>query len=327
MQEEPLLLTILAASPDSYVSGEEISARLGVSRTAVWKHINLLRRQGYEIVGTARRGYRLLSRPDLLYPWEVRRGLKAEVFGREFVYLQETDSTNNVARRLAQEGAPEGTVVAAESQTAGRGRWGRSWFSPRQLGLWFSVVLRPRLAPTSLPWLALMAGAAVARALEETTGLRPGIKWPNDLLLGGRKFCGILLEMEGSPEEISFLVLGIGVNVNQQEHDFPPELLGQATSLRVALGQEVARLPLLRRLLEVLEEEYCWGCRRGWERARSLWLRYEVTLGRMLRLRTGGGEVLGRALDLGEDGALLVQGADGRVHRFYAGEVELCREE
>lgn len=320
------ILEILEKNQGHYVSGEEISEALGISRSAVWKQIKALREQGYQITGSTHRGYLLLGRPDILYPREIQRGLKTLCFGKQFYHFRQVGSTNQVAQELARKGCPEGTAVVAEEQTAGKGRWQRTWVSPPELGIWLSLILRPALSPPEVPQLTLVAGVAGARAIQEESGLRLGIKWPNDLTFGGKKVCGILVEMDATAEQVSHLILGIGINVNQGVTDFPPELRDSATSLRILLGQKIARVPLARRLLEVLEEEYFWFCRHGFARTRENWGKYEVTLGRIVKVREGKKEYLGEAFDLGSDGCLLLRLAGGEVRRCAAGEVVLCRE-
>lgn len=321
------LLEILEQGMGSYVSGEELSRKLGVSRTAVWKQVSKLRELGYRIDGTTRSGYRYLGPPDILYPREIRRGLKAGVFAGEVFHFQKVGSTNQVALDLARKGYPEGTLVVAEEQTAGRGRWRRPWLAPTGKALLFSLVLRPALVPYRVPEVTLVAGASVARAIHEHTGLRVGIKWPNDLICEGKKLCGILVEMEAAAEQVSYLVLGIGINVNQEQEDLPPELRDTATSLRMILREEVLRIPLLQRVLEVLEEDYEEYCSDGFASSRERWLRYEATLGRRVRICIGGEEFSGEAAGLAEDGSLLLRLPGGDVIRCNSGEIIFCREE
>jgi len=207
-----------------YVSGEELSRRLGLSRTAIWKHIKALRRDGYQISACTRRGYTLLCIPDRLYPEEVTAGLKTTWLGRPFYYYEEVGSTNQVAKDLAEQGAPHGAAVLAEGQTSGRGRLGRGWLSPAGKGIWLSLVLRPRVAPWQLPQLSLLAAVGVASAIKEITGLEVGIKWPNDILSRGKKLCGILTEMRAEVEITQYVILGIGLNVNLDIEDFTRDL-------------------------------------------------------------------------------------------------------
>ncbi|MDH7576694.1 MAG: biotin--[acetyl-CoA-carboxylase] ligase [Bacillota bacterium] len=320
------ILEILEKRKGCYVSGEEISESLGVSRSAVWKQVQALRELGYRITGSPHAGYLLEDAPDLLYPWEIQKGLPTRLFAKQVFHFRQVGSTNQVAQDLARKGYPEGTVVLAEGQTAGRGRWRRAWFSPPELGISLSLILRPPVTPLRVPQITLVAGVACARALHAETGVRPGIKWPNDLLLNGKKVCGILAEMEATAEQINYLILGIGINVNQQMEDFPSELRETAISLQMLTGQRLRRVLLVRRLLTVLEEEYEVYCRSGFAGARERWLAYQVTLGKSVRVQEGKEEFCGEAVDLGLDGSLLLRMPDGTLRRCAAGEVTLCRE-
>lgn len=320
------ILAILEGSQGCYISGEEISVKLGVSRSAVWKQIRHLRDLGYKITGSPRTGYLFEDAPDLLYPWEIRKGLETLRFGKQIFHFRQVGSTNQVAQDLGRKGYPEGTVVVAEEQTAGRGRWQRAWFSPPELGIWLSLILRPPVAPSQVPQITLVAGVACARALHAELGLKPGIKWPNDLVFNGKKVCGILAELEAAAEQINYLVLGIGINVNQEREDFPPDLRETATSLRILTGSRLRRIPIVRRLLALLEEEYDLFCCSGFAGARERWLAYQVTLGKRVRVHEGKEEFFGEAVDLDLDGSLLLRMPDGTMRRCAAGEVALCRE-
>lgn len=319
------ILELLEKGGGSPVSGEQLSRALGVSRAAVWKQVKALRELGYRIEGSPRSGYRLEGIPDILYPREIRKGLFTRSFGREIFHFMRVGSTNRVAFDLARRGYPEGTLVIAEEQTAGRGRWQRSWFSPPQTGIWMSLILRPDMAPVRVPQVTLVLGAACARAIHGFLGYRPGIKWPNDLLYDGKKFCGILVEMEAAAEQVHFLVAGIGVNVNQEESEFPPELKERATSLRMITGRRVDRLSLLCRILDALEEDYRCFCSEGFTAVRRGWLEYEATLGKEVCVRLGSRELMGTAEDLDEEGNLLLRLSDGRLQRVNSGELTLCR--
>lgn len=250
-------------------------------------------------------------------------GLKTRILAKKFLHFQQAGSTNQIALELARKGYPEGTLVVAEEQTAGRGRWQRPWYSSKGKVLLFSLILRPEILPAQFPQITLVAGAAVAQAVHRQTGIKPGIKWPNDLLYQGKKFCGILVE--GAVQDS--LVLGIGVNVNQESDDFPPQLQNTATSLGMITGEKVSRLLLLRRILETLEEDYEEYCRQGFASARRSWLQYEAILGKNVRIVIGGQEYCGYAAGLAEDGTLLLRLPRGEEIRCSAGEVNLCRED
>lgn len=318
------ILSALRSEPGQFVSGEQLAQGLGLSRAAVWKHIAALRQAGYDIEASPRRGYRLIAGPDLqaadLESALSGRGLplpyKVHVHAR-------LGSTNVEAARLAQAGAPEGTVVIADAQTAGRGRLGRTWHSPPGTGLWLSVVLRPPLPPAACSGITLTAGVAVAAAIEQVTGLQPGIKWPNDLLIGDRKVCGILTEIAAEWDKVHHLILGIGINVNQTEADVPADLRGSAGSLRLARGERVSRRALCIAVLDELARRYPAFEQHGFAAARDEWLRRSITIGRPVVARSAGGAVSGIAEDVDDDGALIVREASGAGVRVTSGEVTL----
>lgn len=314
------LLEMLAGQ-EGYVSGEQLSHRLGISRTAVWKQIQSLRQQGYEIEAEPRRGYRLKGRPDRLLPQEIARQLTASRLGKRIVYFEETDSTNEVAKRLAREGAEEGTLVVAEAQTKGKGRLGRQWLSPAGEGLYFTLILRPPFPPQRAPQMTLIAAVAVARALSEATGLEVKIKWPNDILVNGRKVAGILTEMVADMDRIHYLVVGIGININQEKEAFPSEVAEIATSLRAELGYSLSRLPVLVKCLSELERVYEVWLKEGFGPLLAEWKRFSHTLGQWVRVNVGEEIVEGKALEIEEDGSLLIQQKDGSFYRVIAGDV------
>ncbi|WP_273322026.1 biotin--[acetyl-CoA-carboxylase] ligase [Vallitalea guaymasensis] len=239
---------------DDYISGEEISKQLGVSRTAIWKVINRLKEEGYEIESVTRKGYRLLSSPDILNSEELHYNLNTEIIGNKIINFDKLDSTNQQAKKLALEGASNGTVVIAEEQTAGKGRRGKMWVSPPGTGIWMSVVLRPSVMPENASMLTLVAGLAVCKAVREITNLEASIKWPNDIVVNGKKICGLLTEMNSEIDFINFVVVGIGINVNIEK--FPPELDNIATSLMIEGNQSYQRKILVKRTLEIFEDYY-----------------------------------------------------------------------
>ena len=252
------VLTLLREQ-EGYLSGEELSRELGLSRAAVWKAVEALRKDGYAIEARTGLGYRLTAAPDALTEREVRRFLgQSGILGRELHCLDTIDSTNSYAKRIAMTGAPEGTVVIANDQTAGRGRMGRQFQSPRDKGIYLSVLLRPEMEPQRLMPVTAMAGVAVCDAVEKVCGVRPGLKWPNDPVIGNRKLCGILTEMslEGETGRVQYLVLGIGINVGQEAEDFSPEVAAIATSLSAYLGRPVSRPELAAALIHELERLY-----------------------------------------------------------------------
>ncbi len=313
------LLASLRAG-DGPVSGEELARQLGCTRTAVWKRIAALRAEGYEIPGRPTAGYTLTATPDRLGPAELAPHLTGT--WRAVHWLAEVDSTQRVARELARARAGEGTVVIAETQHAGRGRLGRTWHSPPGVNLYCSLVLRPALAPAAVPQLALVAGVAVAVAVEETIGEPAGIKWPNDVLLRGRKVAGVLTEMEAEMERVHHVIVGIGVNLNAPATSFPRDLRQKAGSLRSVTGRPVDRAQFTARLLAALEQQYVRYLAGGCAAVRGEWEAYSVLTGREVQVVTADGEIAGRVLGMDDDGALRVVTATGDA-RVVAGEVTL----
>ncbi|HMO64625.1 MAG TPA: biotin--[acetyl-CoA-carboxylase] ligase [Verrucomicrobiota bacterium] len=307
------------------LGGAELSARLGVTRAAVWARIEELRRLGYEIEASPHAGYRLLRTPDLLHADDLQARLPAGVrIGRDIQVFKETGSTNDVLDRLARDGVAEGVVVFAERQTQGRGRLGRRWVSPSGKGLWCSVLLRPDLRPSAATQLTIAAAVALHRAVLAVTGLRAAIKWPNDLLLGGRKCAGILTELSAEPDRVRHLILGLGVNVNLAAADLPRDLRATATSLRLVLGRPVDRPELAARLLAELDKAYA-AVRTGrFEALADEWEEACVTLGRQVVVDLGTRRLEGRAEALDPEGALLVRTEHGHLERVVGGDVLLA---
>ncbi|NLW56126.1 MAG: biotin--[acetyl-CoA-carboxylase] ligase [Firmicutes bacterium] len=304
-----------------FLSGQELAVQLGVTRAAVWKQVETLRGLGYEIEAYPRQGYRLLSRPDRLYPWEIAQGLRTKLLGKTIEYYDELSSTNQRAKELLVS-CPEGTVVLAESQTAGRGRLGRRWFSPPGTGIWMSLILRPQLPPAQLSKLTLVAAVALSQAIFAELEVRPLVKWPNDLYWNGRKLSGILTELTGEMGRLESVVLGVGLNVNQKPEDFPEEIREQAGSLWMIKKSPVDRKALLRRYLEVLEVEYFRALTDGFDRILEYCRQYTYTLGRHVTVTNGAQTFSGIAVAIDEDGGLIID-QDGQSRKVIAGDVNL----
>jgi BirA family biotin operon repressor/biotin-[acetyl-CoA-carboxylase] ligase len=305
----------------SFVSGEVLAARVGLSRAGIWKRLHRLKSLGYTIEGEPRRGYRLVAAPDKLLPGEILYRLGTKSLRGPIYHFETADSTNDRAKILGTQGAAEGTLVVAETQTAGRGRLGRTWSSPPGLGIYVSVLLRPPLPPTELPQITLSTAVAVVRALTRAVGVTPGIKWPNDLILNGKKLGGILTEMETESDQIRYLVVGMGLNVNNP--DFPPELGGRATSLFKEEGRRFSRLTILQAWLEEFETLYRQFLARGFPDILEEWQEHSVTLGKYVAVRQGPRQVEGLAREVAPDGALVLETARGEVVRVTSGEITL----
>jgi BirA family biotin operon repressor/biotin-[acetyl-CoA-carboxylase] ligase len=307
-----------------HISGEELGKRLGISRTAVWKHINRLRNLGYEISSAPGRGYTLIKTPDVLLPQEIALGLHTHALGKKIVFHQELTSTQEVAKRLAEQGESEGTIVIAESQTHGKGRLGRRWSSPPHQGIYVSIILRPKLQPSRAPQIPLIAGVAVAQAIRKTIPLDPKIMWPNDIFVKGKKAGGILTETSAEIDRINYVILGIGLNVNTLGSGFPKEIKGAATSLAEAWGESVSRVKLLQVLLAELELIYRQFTIHGFGSIRERWKELSNTIGAWVELvEMGEKKMEGKAIDIDRDGALIVQEVDGSIQKVISGDVSL----
>jgi BirA family biotin operon repressor/biotin-[acetyl-CoA-carboxylase] ligase len=320
MDEE--ILQLLRESPSSFLSGEEISSRLEVSRTAVWKRIKHLRSLGYEIEAFTRSGYRLARSPDILSPSEVKPILKTKWMGKTIHYFQTLDSTNSKAYQLALSGAQEGEVVISESQKMGRGRLGRQWFSPAFVNLYLSAILRPKIPPHQASLITLMAAVATADAIQKYSGLLPQIKWPNDILLGDRKIAGLLNEIHSEMDRIHFVILGIGVNLNMDEKIFSKEIRDVATSLKNEMGKAVSRKDFLQSLLVKLEGWYEIFLKEGGLPILEAWRERAKIGGRHVKITFFGETLSGIAVDVDSDGALILETEDGERKRVVAGDVE-----
>jgi len=317
------ILYLLKSRYQEFVSGEEICRELDISRAAVWKHIKALRESGYGIDARPNSGYKIFEVPDRLYAGEIKYRLGTTVLGRKVIYYDTVASTNDVAKKLAAEGCPEGTVVVAEEQTEGRGRLGRKWFSPRGKNVMFSVLLNPTVNLVQLPQLTMLAAVAVAGAVCALTGLKAGIKWPNDLLLNEKKVCGILSEMYAEVNRVNYLVIGVGMNVNVDEEEFPPDIGTTATSLKIAAGEKINRAGLLQEILRQLERYYLDWQQHGFAPVLEEWKKSSINLGRRVRVISSGEVWEGICEDVDSDGALLLRLPGGSVKRFVAGEVSL----
>lgn len=323
MNSEELVLSFLAEAGDEFVSGEAISDKLGLTRAAVWKHVEALRAHGYRIEAIPARGYRLAEVPDRLTPLELRPLLNTHDLGQVLHWYEELGSTSDRAKELADEGAEHGEVVVAEAQTAGRGRRGRTWVSPPRKNLYFSVILRPDLPPSRAPELTLVGSLALCDALRQA-GVAAAIKWPNDVLASGKKIAGILTELAAEPERVHWVVLGAGVNVNARAEDFPEELRGEATSVLLERGHPAPRALLAAACFTALEGWIDRHAEEGFGVVREAWRERSATLGREVVVKGDGREIVGTAEDIDEAGALLVRTPAG-LERILAGDVKLLR--
>lgn len=317
------LLDAFTANTEEYLSGQYLADLLGCSRTAVWKHIEELRKDGFELEAVRKKGYRILKVPERITADEIRLGLESEFMGRHIHYEESVDSTQKIAHRLANDDAPEGTVIIAEEQLTGRGRMNRKWHSPKYTGIWMSVILRPNLPPPKAPQLTLITAVAVVQAIEEFIGLQPQIKWPNDILINGKKVTGILTELQADADRIISIIIGIGINVNQQLEDYPEELRDIATSLSIESGNKLQRADLVKKLLYKLEHLYLLYLEKGFHPIKLLWESYAISIGKNITARTITGSIHGKALGITDDGVLMIEDETGKINYVYSADIEL----
>lgn len=307
---------------DGYISGQELCERFQVSRTAVWKVVRQLEAEGYEIEAVRNRGYRLKTAGDILSQAEILSSIRGSWAGREIFYLDEVDSTNTAAKKAAENGAVHGTLVVSERQTGGKGRRGRAWDSPRGTGIFMTLILRPNMAPVHASMLTLVAALAVADGIRECTGAESLIKWPNDIVMSGKKVCGILTEMSADPDCINYVAVGIGINVNMEE--FPEEIRGVAASIFTETGKKTKRSLLISAVMAAFERYYEVFMKTT--DMSGLLEDYNGKLancGRTVRVLDPAGEYSGTAIGIDREGELLVEMEDTTVRRVLSGEVSV----
>jgi len=318
MQEK--ILDFLKRKQD-YISGDQIAGRLGISRQALWKHIRELKNSGYDIVAVPHLGYRLLSNPDRLFAFEVTRDLGTKFVGRRIYYFDGVSSTMNTAMQLGIKGVPEGTLVLAEYQTKGRGRLGRGWFSPKYKGIYLSLILKPKISPLEASILTLLTAISICEAVKGVAGLDTQIKWPNDIFLHHKKLGGILTELNAEMDEVNFVIIGIGLNVNNDKKT----LVGGATSLKEQRKENINRISLLQEILRRIEANYLSFKERGACPVVEKWREYNITLGRRVKVYCHREHIEGEAVDIDMDGGLLVRTDSGVTQKVMAGDVVHCK--
>ncbi len=306
----------------TFLSGEELSQKLGVSRTSVWKVIKQLKEEGYQIESVSRKGYRLVQEADSINAEALRVELKNSELITRIEHFDSIDSTNTRAKALAGDGAKEGTLIISDEQTKGRGRLGREWTSPKGTGIWMSLVLKPDIEPIHASKMTQIAAAAMNTAIETVTGLSPGIKWPNDIILSKRKTCGILTEMSAELNSINYIVVGIGVNVNVEA--FPEEIKDKATSLRIETGHMIKRKEIVVSFIKAFETlYYAYIKEENFEKTLEYCRSHSATLGRKVRIIHRDKTLFGEAMDLNADGELMVKFENGEVRPVFYGEVSV----
>ncbi|OKL37969.1 biotin--[acetyl-CoA-carboxylase] ligase [Domibacillus mangrovi] len=314
------LLETFSKADGEFVSGQALADRIGCSRTAVWKHIESLRQEGFELEVVRKKGYRITSKPDKVSENELLIGLETNRLGKRIVFKESVESTQKEAHQIAEE-AEEGTLVIAEEQTAGRGRMARTWKSPKYTGIWMSLILKPELPPFKAPQFTLITAVAVTEAIRDVAGVMPSIKWPNDLLLNGKKITGILTELQADSDQIRSIIIGIGVNVNQPE--FPEELAEIATSISIEKGETVSRAKIVQAIMKKLETYYDEYTMNGFSLIKEKWESYAISIGRHIIARTVTGTIRGKALGITDEGVLKLEDENGIIHNIYSADIEI----
>ncbi|MFB4163389.1 biotin--[acetyl-CoA-carboxylase] ligase [Alteribacillus sp. JSM 102045] len=317
------LLQLLMKTSNTFISGQEISENLGISRTAVWKHIEELRKNGYQLEAVPRKGYRLLHTPNHASADEIEALLTTNKIGKNIIFKNEVTTTQELAHELARNDASEGTIIVADQQLQGKGRLGREWHSPPGTGLWFSLILRPDVPPQKAPQLTLLTAVAVTEGIYEAAGIEAEIKWPNDILIDGRKTAGILTEMQSEPDRVQAVIIGIGLNINQQPEHFPDELLSKATSLSIAKGNKIfQRANVIAAILGRFESWYYQYLNHGFDQVRKRWEALAVTIGKEITATTVTKTVKGTAEGITDDGVLLLRKMNGEIEHIYSADIE-----
>lgn len=317
------IIKLLKSGGGDFISGEDISKALGVTRTAIWKYINSMRNDGYIIESVSNKGYRLVSSPDILTLEELEPYLKTNFIGRNIIHFNSIESTNRIAKDLGDSGVVDGSVVIAEEQTKGRGRLGRSWASPKHKGIWMSIILKPELNPVDAVNLTQTAAAAVVSAAGEL-GIKTFVKWPNDIVIGGKKVCGILTEMNAELTRINYVVVGLGINVNIDEEEFPEEIRATATSLKICANAVINRRELAARILNNFEKLYTkFTCENNIEASINICRENSAIIGEDIYIINRERRVEAHVLDIDSSGRLFVEYPDGTSEHIISGEVSI----
>nr|WP_077299709.1 biotin--[acetyl-CoA-carboxylase] ligase [Virgibacillus pantothenticus] len=317
------LIQLLAKNKEDYISGQALSEELNISRSAIWKHMKELEKDGYEIEAKSKRGYRIVSYPEKISENTVRWGLETKWLGKNVIHREVTSSTQIIAHNAAKEHKGHGTIVIADEQTSGRGRMNRDWHSKKGDGMWMSMILQPSLPPYLAPQLTLLTAVALAETIEELTGLIPSIKWPNDILFDNEKKCaGILTELQAEQDQIQYVIIGVGLNINQESKDWPEEVQQRATSLQIETGKQWSIKQIMQHFLKHFEILYDMYMQQGFLAVKTKWEAYGFKMGERITIRQLDRHRQAVFYGLADDGALLIKNEDGSVERLYSGEID-----
>lgn len=317
------LIGLLAKEKDNYISGQFLSDELNISRSAIWKHMNELKKDGYQIEAQSNKGYRITGFPEKLSENTLKWGLNTDWAGTKIIHKETVASTQLIAHEAARNNAPHGTVVIADEQKEGKGRMNRHWHSTKDQGLWFSLILRPELQPRRAPQLTLLTAAVLADALGRHTQTEPMIKWPNDILINEKKCAGILTEMQAEQDRIQYIVIGIGLNVNQEETELTAETIKkQATSLKVETGKNWSMKALFQNIITTFEKAYDFYIENGFSDIKKKWESYGFKVDQRIQIKTMNKNREAIFKGISEDGALVVEDDNGDLQTLYSAEIE-----
>ena len=306
---------------EAFISGQLLSEKLGISRSAIWKHMNELKKDGYDIEGVSRKGYRIISFPDKISENTLKWGLNTEWLGKHIIHKESVASTQKIAHMAALEGAEHGTIIIADEQTAGKGRMNREFHSANQDGIWMSVILRPNILPYDAPQLTLLTATVLAQVIDSYNKVNPQIKWPNDILINGKKISGILTEMQAEQDQVLYVVIGMGINVNQSAKSFPEDIRNHVTSLAIESGEKWSKVKFVRDILETFEEKFNHYLENGFPNVKTTWEKYGFRINEQLEIKTSRETWMGEFLGISEDGALLAKRASGETEKIYSAEI------
>lgn len=319
-----VILDLLKKNSTGYISGEELSKNLGVTRAAVWKYIKALKEEGYVINSVSNKGYKIISSPDLLNYEEISPYLNTNIMGRKIYYFQNIDSTNIKAKELARQDEKEGTLIISESQSSGKGRLGRPWTSPKDKGVWMSLILRPDLEPYYASKITLIAAAAVHKAIKENCNINCGIKWPNDIVINNKKVCGILTEMSGELTKINYIIMGIGINANLDLEDFPEEIKDIATSIKIEKGEPIIRKNLIAKIMNEFEPLYNEMINYGTINSTiEICRANSIFIGKDVKLINKNEVIIAKVIAIDDQGELIIEKEDGTIIPIISGEVSM----
>lgn len=320
------LINLLEKNKEKYISGEQLSKQLNITRSAIWKHMKELEKDGYLIEGKPRKGYRILELPNRLSENALQWGLNTEWLGKEIIHKSTVTSTQQMAHALALDNGKHGTVVIADQQTKGKGRLDREWHSAKEKGVWLSMILRPNLLPYLAPQLTLVTATILADVLSKYADVQPQIKWPNDILINNKKVAGILTEMQAEQDQINYVIIGIGLNVNQEINELPKEIQNKATSLFIETNNLLNIKDLVQNILVTFEKEYMNYINNGFSNIKQKWEHYGFKINKKIWIKTAKGRRQGVFIGIAEDGALLIKFAAGEIEKIYSGEIEWHKE-